>query len=39
LIPKLEKSPLLKDVVVKGSIYNDASVGKERFTFEAKLEK
>ncbi len=39
LIPKLEKSPLLKDVVAKGVIYKDASVGKERFTFEARLEK
>jgi Tfp pilus assembly protein PilN len=39
LIPQLEKSPLLKDVVAKGVIYKDASVGKERFTFEARLEK
>jgi len=39
LIPKLEKSPLLKDVVAKGVIYKDASVGKERFTFEARLER
>ena len=39
LIQKLEKSPLLKDVVAKGVIYKDASVGKERFTFEARLEK
>lgn len=39
LIPKLEKSPLLKDVVQKGVIYKDSQTGKDRFTFEAKLEK
>jgi len=39
LIPKLEKSALLKDVAARGVIYKDASVGKERFTFEARLEK
>jgi Tfp pilus assembly protein PilN len=39
LVPKLERSPLLKDVAAKGSIFRDAAVGKERFTFEARLEK
>lgn len=36
---KLEKSPLLKDVVQKGIISKDLGSGKDRFTFEAKLEK
>jgi Tfp pilus assembly protein PilN len=39
LIIKLEKSPLLKDVVQKGIISKDSLTGKDRFTFEAKLEK
>jgi Tfp pilus assembly protein PilN len=39
LIPKLEKSPLLKDVVPRGSIFKDPQTGKDRFNFEAKLEK
>jgi Tfp pilus assembly protein PilN len=39
LMPKLEKSPLLKDVVQKGSIFKDAATGKDRFSFEMKLEK
>jgi len=39
LIPKLEKSSLLRDVNQKGTIYRDAQTGKDRFTFEAKLEK
>jgi Tfp pilus assembly protein PilN len=39
LVPKLEKSPLLKDVVAKGTTFRDATVGKERFTLEARLEK
>jgi Tfp pilus assembly protein PilN len=39
LIPKLEKSSLLKDVVQKGPIFPDGQTGKDRFTFEAKLEK
>jgi len=39
LIPKLEQSPLLKDVVPKGTIYKDAQTGKDRFTIEAKLER
>jgi general secretion pathway protein L len=36
---RLEKSPLLKDVVQKGIISKDTGSGKDRFTFEAKLEK
>jgi general secretion pathway protein L len=36
---KLEKSPLIKDVVQKGIISKDALTGKDRFTFEAKEEK
>jgi Tfp pilus assembly protein PilN len=39
LMPRLEKSPLLKDVVQKGSIIKDAATGKDRFSFEMKLEK
>jgi len=39
LIPKLEKSPLLKDVVPKGPVFKDQQTGKDRFTLEAKLEK
>ncbi len=38
LIPMLEKSPLLKDVVMKGPMFKDAQTGKDRFNFEAKLE-
>ena len=36
---KLEKSPLLKDVVQKGIISKDSMTGKDHFTFEAKEEK
>ncbi|HTY60722.1 MAG TPA: pilus assembly protein PilM [Acidobacteriota bacterium] len=39
LIPKLEKSPLLKDVVQRGSILRDTQTGKDHFIFEMKLEK
>ncbi|MBN1571091.1 MAG: PilN domain-containing protein [Acidobacteria bacterium] len=39
LVSKLEKSPFLKDVVQKGSIFKDAASGKDRFSFEMKLEK
>jgi Tfp pilus assembly protein PilN len=39
LMPKLEKSPILKDVVQKGSIFKDAATGRDRFSFEMKLEK
>jgi Tfp pilus assembly protein PilN len=39
LIPKLENSPLLSNVSIRGSIYKDARTDKEQFTFEAELEK
>jgi general secretion pathway protein L len=39
LIPKLEKSSLLKDVVQKGQIFKDVQTGKDQFNFEAKLER
>jgi Tfp pilus assembly protein PilN len=39
LIPLLEKSALLKDVVQRGTIFKDAQTGKDRFNFEAKLER
>jgi Tfp pilus assembly protein PilN len=39
LIPKLENSPLLKDVAQKGSIFKDQQTGKDRFSYEAKLER
>lgn len=39
LIPKLEKSPLLKDVVQRGTVFRDVQTGKDRFNFEAKLER
>ncbi len=39
LIPKLEQSPLLKDVTQRGTIFKDAQNGKDHFNFEAKLEK
>ena len=39
LIPKLEQSPLLKDVTPRGTIFKDAQTGKDRFTFAAKLER
>jgi Tfp pilus assembly protein PilN len=39
LVPKLEKSPLLKDVALKGPIFKDPQTGKDRFSLEAKLEK
>jgi Tfp pilus assembly protein PilN len=39
LMPKLEKSPILKDVVQKGGVFKDAATGKDRFSFEMKLEK
>jgi Tfp pilus assembly protein PilN len=38
LIPLLERSPLLRDVAQKGTIYRDTQTGRDRFTFEAKLE-
>ena len=39
LIPQLDKSPFLKEVVQKGNIYKDPQTGKERFSFDAKLER
>jgi Tfp pilus assembly protein PilN len=39
LIPLLEKSPLLKDVVQRGTIFKDAQTGKDRFNIEAKVER
>jgi Tfp pilus assembly protein PilN len=39
LIPKLEKSPLLKEVSARGTIYKNQQTGKEQFTFDAKLER
>jgi Tfp pilus assembly protein PilN len=39
LMPKLEKSPLLKDVVQRGSINKEVQSGKDRFSFEMKLER
>ncbi len=39
LIPKLEASPLLKEVQQRGQVYRDQGLGKDRFTFAAKLER
>ena len=39
LIPKLERSPLLKSVQQRGTTYKDVQTGKERFTYEAKCER
>jgi Tfp pilus assembly protein PilN len=39
LIPKLEQSPFLKDVVMKGMVYRNPQTNKEQFSFEAKLER
>lgn len=39
LIPKLEQSPLLKDVVQRGTIFKDAQTAKDRFNLEAKVER
>ncbi len=39
LIPKLEQSPLLKDVAIQGSIFKDVQTGKDRFNFVAKVER
>ena len=38
LISKLEQSSFLKDVETRGPIFKDPRTGKDRFTFEAKLE-
>jgi Tfp pilus assembly protein PilN len=39
LIPLLENSALLKDVVQRGTIFKDTQTGKDRFNIEAKLER
>ncbi len=39
LIPKLENSALLKDVVQRGTVFRDPQSGKDRFNFEAKLQR
>ncbi|HYK89573.1 MAG TPA: PilN domain-containing protein [Acidobacteriota bacterium] len=39
LIPKLEQSPLIKDVAIQGTIFKDPQTGKDRFNFNAKLER
>jgi Tfp pilus assembly protein PilN len=39
LIPKLEKSTLLKDVAQRGPIFKNAQTGKDQFSFEMKLER
>ena len=39
LIPKLESSPLLQNVQVRGTMFKDPQTGKDRFTFEAKCER
>ena len=39
LIPKLEASPLLKDVVQRGQVFKDQQTGKDHFTFALKLER
>ncbi len=39
LIPKLEKSPLLRDVSPSGPVFKNQQTGKDTFTFTAKCEK
>jgi general secretion pathway protein L len=39
LIAELEKSPLLKDVTQRGGIFKEPQTGKDRFSFEAKVER
>ncbi len=39
LILKLERSPFLMSVGLQGTIFKDAQSGKDRFTFQAKLER
>ena len=39
LMAKLERSPLLKNVVQRGEVFRDVQTGKDRFTLEAKCEK
>lgn len=38
LIPRLERSPFIKDVQQRGAIFRDAQSGKDRFNFETKVE-
>jgi Tfp pilus assembly protein PilN len=39
LLPKLDRSPFLKEMGQRGTIFRDAQTGKDRFTFEGKLER
>ncbi len=39
LIPKLEKSPLLKEVTPRGGTIIDPQTRKDRFNFAAKVER
>jgi Tfp pilus assembly protein PilN len=39
LVLKLERSPFLMNVVAQGTTFKDAQTGKDRFTFQAKLER
>ncbi len=39
LVSKLDKSPLLKEVVTRGTIFKNQQTGKDVITLEAKLEK
>lgn len=39
LIPALERSPLIANVVQRGTTYKDPNTGKDRFNFEAKCER
>jgi general secretion pathway protein L len=39
LMPKLDKSPLLKDVIQRGPISKDSQSGKDRFSFEMNVER
>jgi Tfp pilus assembly protein PilN len=39
LIPKIEKSPLLKDVRTQSATFKNMQTGKDVFTFQAKCEK
>jgi Tfp pilus assembly protein PilN len=39
LILKLERSPVLMNVVPQGTVFKDQQTGKDRFTFQMKLER
>jgi Tfp pilus assembly protein PilN len=39
LVLKLERSPFLMNVAAQGTVFKDAQTGKDRFTFQAKLER